>query len=88
MSIDDANRLVAQTEADGKGLPILLRYYLKLNARLIGFNVDPNFGDALNALMMIDLTAVDSTILNRYVGRQEAIEFLARHRSRQSVHAA
>ena len=65
-SIDDANRLVAQAEADGKGLPILLRQYLKLNARLIAFNVDPDFGDGLDALMMVDLTAVDSTILNRY----------------------
>jgi putative hemolysin len=87
-SIDEANWLVTQAEPDGKGLPILLRQYLKLNARLIGFNVDPNFGDALDALMMVDLTAVDSAILNRYFGRQEAAEFLARHRRGQSAHAA
>ena len=87
-SIDDANRLVAQAEADGKGLPILLRQYLKLNARLIGFNVDPHFGDALDALMMVDLTAVDSAILNRYFGRQEAADFLARHQRERSVRAA
>jgi putative hemolysin len=87
-SIDEANRLVARAEADGKGLPILLRQYLKLNARLIGFNVDPDFGDALDALMMVDLTAVDSTLLNRYFGRQGANEFLARHRRRQCAQAA
>jgi hypothetical protein len=46
-------------EGDGKGVPILLRQYLKLNARLIGFNVDPNFRNALDALMMVDLTAVE-----------------------------
>jgi len=87
-SIDDANRLVAQAEADGKGLPILLRQYLKLNARLIGFNVDPNFGDALDALMMVDLTSVNPAILNRYLGRQEAARFLAWHRPPQSAEAA
>jgi hypothetical protein len=70
---------VARAEADRKGLPILLRQYLKLNARLLGFNFDPNFGDALDALMMVDLTAVDSAILNRYFGGQEAFEFVARH---------
>jgi hypothetical protein len=87
-SVDEANRLVTKAESDGKGLPILLRQYLKLNARLIGFNVDPHFADALDALMMVDLTAVDSKILNRYLGRQEAAQFLARHRGRQSAHAA
>jgi putative hemolysin len=87
-SIDEANRLVVQAEADGKGLPILLRQYLKLNARLLGFNVDPAFGDALDALMMVDLTTVDPAILNRYFGRQEAARFLAWHRRSQSADAA
>lgn len=87
-SIDDANRLVAQTEADGKGVPILLRQYLKLNAKLIGFNVDPDFGDALDALMMVDLTTVDPAILRRYLGREEAARFLASHRRKQSADAA
>ena len=87
-SIDDANRLVAQAEADGKGVPILLRQYLKLNARLIGFNVDPDFGDALDALMMVDLTTVDPAILSRYLGREETARFLAWHRRPQSADAA
>ena len=79
-SVDEASRLVSQMEQDGKGMPVLLRHYLKLNARLIGFNVDPGFGDALDALMLVDLTTVDSAILSRYLGRQEAAQFLARHR--------
>jgi putative hemolysin len=87
-SIDHAHRLVAQAEADGKGVPILLRHYLKLNARLLGFNVDPAFGDALDALMMVDLTTVDPAILRRYLGREEAARFLAWHRRKQSVDAA
>ena len=29
-SIDDVNRLVERTEVDGKGMPVLLRQYLKL----------------------------------------------------------
>ena len=87
-SVDEANRLVSEAEADGKGVPILLRQYLRLNAKLLGFNVDPQFGDALDALMMVDLTAVDAAILNRYMGRPEAAQFLARHRAVHSAHAA
>jgi hypothetical protein len=78
-SIDEADRLVSALEADGKGMPVLLRQYLKLGARLIGFNVDREFGDALDALMMVDLAVVDRGILGRYLGREEAGAFQARH---------
>jgi putative hemolysin len=87
-SVEEADRLVAEAERDGKGVPILLRQYLKLNAKLLGFNVDPQFGDALDALMMVDLTTVDGAILNRYLGRQATADFLARYRVVQSAHAA
>jgi hypothetical protein len=43
-SVEEANRLVTEAEGDGKGVPILLRQYLKLNAKLLGFNVDLHFG--------------------------------------------
>jgi putative hemolysin len=61
-------------------LPVLLRQYLKLNARLVGFNVDAGFGNTLDALMMVDLCAVARPILNRYLGREGAATFLAAHR--------
>jgi putative hemolysin len=66
-SVAEADALVSRIEADRKGVPVLLRQYLKLNARVIGFNVDPNFGDALDALMMADLTTVSETVLARYL---------------------
>ena len=87
-SVEEADRLVTEAERDGKGVPILLRQYLKLNAKLLGFNVDPQFGDALDALMMVDLTTVHAAILSRYLGRQATAQFLARHRAVQSAHAA
>jgi putative hemolysin len=70
--LKDVDRLIAAAERDGKGMPVLLRQYLKLNATLLGFNVDPEFGDVLDALMMVDLTRVDPAILARYVGRGTA----------------
>jgi putative hemolysin len=78
-SVDEVTRLVERAETDGKGMPVLLRQYLKLNARLLGFNVDPAFGEALDALMLVDLTTVDLPALNRYLGRGDAQQFLAFH---------
>jgi len=80
-SLEDADRAIAASEPDGKGMPVLLRQYLKLGARLVGFNVDDEFGDVVDALMMVDLAAVDRAILGRYMGRDEAATFLLRHRT-------
>ncbi len=66
-------------------LPVLLRQYLKLNARLIGFNVDHHFGGALDALMMVDLCVVHRPILNRYLGHEGAARFIAAHREREAA---
>ena len=79
-SVAEADALVSRLEQDGKGVPVLLRQYLKLNARVLGFNVDPAFGDALDALMMVDLADVDPAILKRYFGREGAQAFLSAHR--------
>jgi putative hemolysin len=54
-------------------IPVLLRQYLKLNAKLIGFNVDRDFGGALDALMMVDLADVEPAILSRYLGREARV---------------
>jgi putative hemolysin len=75
-TVADVGALVAEIEADGKGVPVLLRQYLKLNARLLGFNVDPAFGGVLDGLMMVDLKEVDRELLVRYLGRDGAVHFL------------
>jgi hypothetical protein len=69
-------------------MPVLLRQYLKLNARLLGFNVDPAFGDALDALMMVDLTKVHARILRRYFGPADARAFVDYHAAHSTLHAA
>jgi putative hemolysin len=85
-TLDDADALAARFEHDGRGMPVLLRQYLKLNARVLGFNLDPSFGDVLDALMMVDLLDVDPRILRRYFGPAGARTFLERHRA--APHAA
>ena len=52
---------------------------LKLNARLLGWNVDRRFGRALDGLMLVDLVDVPRPILARYLGKDGAAAFLAAH---------
>ncbi|MFW5781393.1 MAG: lysophospholipid acyltransferase family protein, partial [Bacteroidota bacterium] len=36
-------------------MPVLLKKYLQLNGKIVGFNIDPKFNDALDGLMVLDL---------------------------------
>jgi hypothetical protein len=58
-------------------LPVLLRQYLKLNARLLGFTLDPSFGNVLDGLVVVDLHDIEPAILARFMGRDEAAAFRA-----------
>jgi Acetyltransferase (GNAT) domain len=78
-SIDELSRRIAQIEPDGKGVPVLLRQYLQLGGRLLGFNLDRNFADALDALVMVDVRQVDAAVLERYMGKRGADAFRAHH---------
>jgi putative hemolysin len=71
--------LVSEMEEDGKAVPVLLKHYLRLNGRLIGFNVDPSFGGCLDGLIVVDLTQADRRLLEAYLGQDGAASFLAHH---------
>jgi putative hemolysin len=75
--LEDVSALVRGLEPDGKDMPVLLRQYLKLNARLLGFSIDPAFGNVLDGLVVVDLDDVEPAILARYMGRDEAATFRA-----------
>lgn len=62
---DDLSDIVSDLEPDHKGLPVLLRQYLKLGAKLLAFNVDPDFGDCVDGLIVVDLAA-DNIALDRF----------------------
>ena len=51
----DVARLVEGAPTDGKGVPVLLKQYLKAGAKVLAFNVDPAFSNALDALVLVDL---------------------------------
>lgn len=58
---------------------MLLRQYLGLNGKLVSFNVDPAFNNALDGLIVVDLRNVPTKTLARYMGQSEALRYLATH---------
>ncbi|MCR9572521.1 lysophospholipid acyltransferase family protein [Vibrio alginolyticus] len=72
------SRVIARID-EGKGVPVLLRQYLSLNGKLVCFNVDPAFNNALDGLIMVDLRDVQEKTLARYMGREQAHDYLVYH---------
>jgi len=60
---------IADIETDGKGLPILLKHYAKLGGRIVSFNVDRQFSDVLDGLVLVDLRKTSPAVLERYMGK-------------------
>jgi putative hemolysin len=83
-TLEDVSSFIAEIEADHKGVPILLRQYLKLGGRLLGFNVDPNFSNVLDVLIMVDLRRTEKNVLSRYMGRKGVEALHAHHRTTRS----
>ena len=68
------------------GVPVLLRQYLRLGGKLLGFNVDPEFANALDGLILVDLTKTDLKLLERYLGKTEATAFLEFQKGKTEQH--
>ncbi len=49
------DKIIADIEPRSFTLPVLLKKYLHQNAKILGFNLDPAFNNALDGLMMLDL---------------------------------
>ena len=79
--VDNVSDLISSIEKDRKGVPILLKHYLKLGGEIIGFNRDPAFGNVLDGLIMVDLTQTEPKMLERYLGKEGAHRFLDYHQS-------
>ena len=57
------DKIIDEIEPGALRLPVLLKKYIKQNARLIAFNVDPLFNNAVDGLMYIRIADLpDSTV--------------------------
>lgn len=82
--ISKLDRFISDIEPTNYKMPVLLKKYLKQNAKIIGFNIDPKFNNALDGLIILDLYEVpfnmieslskevnDNSILDRFKIEEE-----------------
>ncbi|MBP9838152.1 MAG: lysophospholipid acyltransferase family protein [Proteobacteria bacterium] len=75
--INDVADLLQDIQSRQKSVPVLLKQYLKLGGKLLGFNVDTSFGDVLDGLIFVDLMETDTKLLERYMGKEGIRKFYA-----------
>ena len=80
--MEELSGLISDIECDQKGIPVLLRHYLKLGGKMVGFSIDRSFSDGLDGLIMVDLTKCDTKLLRHYMGKEGAAAFLTYHQER------
>lgn len=74
--VEQLSAAVEDLEPPNQGVPVLLRQYLRLGGKLLGFNVDRHFSNVIDGLILVDLTQTDRGLLERYLGKREAAQFL------------
>ena len=70
---------IAEVETAQKAVPVLLRQYLNLGGKVIGFNIDASFGHVLDGLIVVDVTRTEAKVLTYFMGAEEANSFLTHH---------
>jgi putative hemolysin len=83
-SLEDISEWISMFESDGKGVPVLVRHYMKLGGKFLGFNVDAKFSNVLDGLLLVDLREAKPELLARYLGKAGSKDFLQKH----AAHAA
>jgi len=59
------DNLISEVETRSVKVPVLLRQYIGLNAKIISFNIDPKFSDCLDGFLVLDLEKVPKDILDK-----------------------
>ena len=67
-TVEDVSALVSSIEEDGKGIPVLLRHYLKLNGTLLNFHVDQSFNNTTVGLILVRLADIEPTFRKKFFG--------------------
>jgi len=63
--ISKLDKMIVDFEPDKIRIPVLIKKYIKLNAKIVGFNVDPNFNNTLDGLIFLDLLEVPQLTINQ-----------------------
>jgi putative hemolysin len=64
-SLKDLDSLISDIENSHIKIPVMLRQYLNLNAKIICFNIDPKFADCLDGFLLVDMQRIPAEMLEK-----------------------
>ena len=56
--LEEISNLISEIEQDNNGVPVLVRHYLRLGSRFLSFNVDRDFSNALDGLIVVHVPSI------------------------------
>ena len=87
--LSSLDKFIGDVDLNNHGLPVLLKKYLGLNAKIIAFNVDPKFNNCVDGMLVLDIYDIpkstieslskeinDLSLLNRFYTNRETEENL------------
>jgi putative hemolysin len=78
-ALDDINiisDIISQLEQGQRGIPVLIKQYIKLGGHFLEFNLDQDFNDALDGLIVVDLRKTEPGLLEYFMGKEKATSYL------------
>ncbi|MCX2482586.1 lysophospholipid acyltransferase family protein [Pedobacter sp. MR2016-24] len=64
-SLKDLDGLISDIENSHIKIPVMLRQYMNLNAKIICFNIDPKFSDCLDGFLVVDMQSIPPEMLEK-----------------------
>jgi putative hemolysin len=77
-NLKDLDSVIKNMDPNNFKLPVLLKKYLELNGKIISFNIDPKFNDALDGLLVLDLYNVPDDSIRMLSKELDSIELMKR----------
>jgi len=73
------DKFIGDIDQYNSGLPILLKKYLGLNAKIAAFNVDPKFNDCIDGLLVLDIFEVPKATLESLLKEVNDMNLMSRY---------
>lgn len=83
--INSLDKAIGDMDEVHSGLPVLLKKYIKLNAKIIAFNVDPKFNNSLDGLIVLDMNDVPQDIIESLSKEANDSSILRKHPGKQKI---
>jgi putative hemolysin len=74
--LSSLEKFIGDVDQNNHGLPVLLKKYLGLNAKIIAFNIDPKFNNCVDGMILLDIFDIPKStidLLSKELNDQEMI---------------